>query len=970
MLKQRRFIVILIVSISLLSLSSWFALAQTDGASSNLRIAFVSNRRGNEDIYLMTPNGEADPVSNLTNNPARDWDPAWSPTGDRIIFNTDRDGHDTLYVMSADGSNTGPLFSVDTHNDYDASWSPDGKRIVFASDRAGMGREIFVANSDGTNIIQITDDKTLKGDPIWSPDGTELVFWKQENNGEIHMYRLNPETEAILRITSLGPANGAPVWVGDTIFFDTNREGFWYIFSMASNGDSPERISTDGVNSGRVTVAPDNSRLAFVTDRDESEEIYTMNLDGTSLRRLTENGFSDHSPRWQPAVPDNQLVVAVQPTAMPTEEATEAPSGDGLLGPALGLNISGVVPHPISEQQLLIDYGIAAWHEAGWTGAGQKIGVIDTQFHGLADFQERNGEVAIPPDDSFSSYTTDNGNHGTEVLEVIHLVAPNAELFACRHQGLLDELRECAEWMISRGVKVINHSVGLPILPLNGQSDWAQYIDSLFERDVLWVNSAGNFNQGYVVQQFQDTDQDGYHNFLFGTGSTPVVVTADQDNPYSGNILLSWNDSQFPLYNPETGTEERVDLDLEIVSRITGKPLQLPGTGDKTQDIDPNLSLFEIVYLSDIQEPFEIRVKNAGLPFTDSITFAIFVEYAPLPTNVRALRNAVVSPADARNALAVASVDGNRELADYSSRGLQSDDYTKPDIAAPGEIYLSDGTPFVGTSAAAPVITGIAALLLEQNPALTIDQMPRELKQVWAIPQSSSAYGSGIIQLGPPPSLRLETGVADTPPFIIYPREDQAFVDQGFTCPMLVKPRMEVGIPGYVNFNLGLSIREAPGTQARETANLDFNDQFDVIGGPECIGSSVWWQVELTTGAVGWVSEGYDYYLIAPISLERARLPKVYDTQCPNALTSQLHIGDRALLVTGELFFFRSEGADNQMLPLSGETILSILGGPVCEGNADNVLRWYVRVTEGERTGYEGWVAEGDTNDRFIIPLS
>jgi len=127
--------------------------AQSDSVEEP-QIAFVSNRLGNEDIFIMSANGETERAGRLTENVARDWDPAWSPDGAQIIFNSDRDGRDTLYLMNADGTNERLLFAdpSETFNDYEAAFSPDGKRIVFVSDRRGIGRDIYTANINGTDV--------------------------------------------------------------------------------------------------------------------------------------------------------------------------------------------------------------------------------------------------------------------------------------------------------------------------------------------------------------------------------------------------------------------------------------------------------------------------------------------------------------------------------------------------------------------------------------------------------------------------------------------------------------------------------------------------------------------------------------------------------------------------------------------------------------------------------------------------
>jgi Tol biopolymer transport system component len=85
------------------------------------KIAFQSDRDGNFEIYVMDADG-SDPV-NLTNNPAYDAQPAWSPDGTRIAFHSYRDGNYEIYVMGADGSNPVRLTDNPEGDGYPA-WSP------------------------------------------------------------------------------------------------------------------------------------------------------------------------------------------------------------------------------------------------------------------------------------------------------------------------------------------------------------------------------------------------------------------------------------------------------------------------------------------------------------------------------------------------------------------------------------------------------------------------------------------------------------------------------------------------------------------------------------------------------------------------------------------------------------------------------------------------------------------------------
>ena len=118
------------------------------------QIAFVSDRNGNFEIYVMDINGKSQ--RRLTNNVHDDSSPSWSPDGKRIVFASARDGNLEIYVMDADGGNPKNL----TNNPFDdrfPSWSPDGKRIVFTSER-DENMEIYVMDANGGNPQNLTNN--------------------------------------------------------------------------------------------------------------------------------------------------------------------------------------------------------------------------------------------------------------------------------------------------------------------------------------------------------------------------------------------------------------------------------------------------------------------------------------------------------------------------------------------------------------------------------------------------------------------------------------------------------------------------------------------------------------------------------------------------------------------------------------------------------------------------------------------
>jgi dipeptidyl aminopeptidase/acylaminoacyl peptidase len=135
------------------------------------RLAFMSNRDGNEEIYVLDT--ETGAQTRLTFNPAQDHDPTWSPDGTQIAFASDRDGNQEIYAISAAGG-TERRLTADPALERQPAWSSSGV-IAFASDRTG-DFELYTMDSQGSFVAQLTQDPGPDIDPSWAPDGSQIAY--------------------------------------------------------------------------------------------------------------------------------------------------------------------------------------------------------------------------------------------------------------------------------------------------------------------------------------------------------------------------------------------------------------------------------------------------------------------------------------------------------------------------------------------------------------------------------------------------------------------------------------------------------------------------------------------------------------------------------------------------------------------------------------------------------------------------
>jgi TolB protein len=247
------------------------------------KIAFQSNRTGNQQIHVMDINGRN--MKQLTfDDKHENSTPVWSPDGKRIVFASERDGDSEVYIMNADGSDQKRLTNQ-KGDDAHPNFSPDGRKIVFNSARntpdltviwSRQVHEIFMMNLDGSDVKQVSRFGGICTYPSISPDGKKICFRQVVNEPGFNfdmtinkrtseIFVMNIEGTDVVNISNSPAYEAYPLWTKDGhVLFSSNRGGIpnvCQLYRSDARGKKVERISYFKHSLTQASLSPDGKMV-------------------------------------------------------------------------------------------------------------------------------------------------------------------------------------------------------------------------------------------------------------------------------------------------------------------------------------------------------------------------------------------------------------------------------------------------------------------------------------------------------------------------------------------------------------------------------------------------------------------------------------------------------------------------------------------------------------------------------------
>ncbi|HVP90859.1 MAG TPA: hypothetical protein VMS75_06540 [Terriglobales bacterium] len=254
------------------------------------RIVFVSNRDGNDEIYMMDYDGANQ--TRITFNKVKDYMPAWSPDQRTIAYTSYKRGNADLYLRNIYEGKETLIASKGTS--YAAAFSPDGKKLAFCSTMSEEGNaEIYVLDLETMKTKRLTYSGGIDTAPSWSPTGREIAFTSDRTGqGAPQVYIMDAEGSNVRKVSFGGSYFDSPAWspTGDRIAYVARVENIFDLYILNLRTNQATKLTESNARNETPSWSPDGRHIVFTSNMSGSLQVYMIDYDGANLHRLTDRG--------------------------------------------------------------------------------------------------------------------------------------------------------------------------------------------------------------------------------------------------------------------------------------------------------------------------------------------------------------------------------------------------------------------------------------------------------------------------------------------------------------------------------------------------------------------------------------------------------------------------------------------------------------------------------------------------------
>lgn len=243
----------------------------------------------------------AQELRQLTNDPAWDYHPVFSPSGTEILF-TSRTAESTRLFLVPVAGGAARRVPVDLTGDLYTDWAPDGRSIVLDARGGGGPPDIYRYWLESGEVRRLTDHPGMDGHPSFSPSGDRIAFTSMRS-GSLDIWIMDADGRNPVRLTDGSGSDWHPQWApdGESVLFTSNRGGDEDIWVIRRDGTHLRRLTSRQGRDDRGSWSPDGSRVVFGSGGD----LWLVDCRSGELERLTDFPGDEGNPAWSP---DGRLI--------------------------------------------------------------------------------------------------------------------------------------------------------------------------------------------------------------------------------------------------------------------------------------------------------------------------------------------------------------------------------------------------------------------------------------------------------------------------------------------------------------------------------------------------------------------------------------------------------------------------------------------------------------------------------------